>query len=133
MDIRKRLFLVLLAIFFVTMGGSTGYFLLYGGESKFIDCMYMTVISLTGVGYGEIIKVTGNVPAQIFTMVLIIFGMGIIFYGISALAAWIIEGDLSGILRKKKMLKKIKKLKNHYIVCAAARLACSSSQSLSRI
>lgn len=117
MDIRKRLFLVLLAIFFVTMGGSTGYFLLYGGESKFIDCLYMTVISLTGVGYAEIIKVTGNVPAQIFTMVLIVFGMGIIFYGISALAAWIIEGDLSGILRKKKMLKEIKKLKNHYIVC----------------
>ena len=117
MDIRKRLFFVLLAIFFVTMGGATGYFLLYGGKSGFIDCLYMTVISLTGVGYGEVFVVTGNVPAQIFTMVLITCGMGIIFYGISALAAWIIEGDLSGILRKKKMLKEIKKLRNHYIVC----------------
>lgn len=99
------------------MGGATGYFLLYGGKSGFIDCLYMTVISLTGVGYGEVLVVTGNVPAQIFTMILITCGMGIIFYGISALAAWIIEGDLTGILRKKKMLKEIKKLRNHYIVC----------------
>ena len=77
----------------------------------------MTVISLTTVGFGEVIKVTGNVPAQIFTMLLIIFGMGIILYGISTVTALIIEGELSGILRKKKMLKRISKMKNHYIVC----------------
>jgi len=117
MDIKKRLLFVVLAVFIVTMGGTIGYYLLYAGKTSFIDCMYMTVISLTGVGYGEIIAVTGNVPAQIFTMALIVFGMGIIFYGISALAAMIIEGDLSGILRRQKMVKEIKKLKDHYIVC----------------
>jgi voltage-gated potassium channel len=117
MDIRKRLFFVLLAVFIVTMGGTFGYYLLYSGQSRFIDCMYMTVISLTGVGYGEVTEVTGNIPAEIFTMALITFGMGIIFYGISTLAAMIIEGDLSGILRRQKMVKQIKKLKNHYIVC----------------
>lgn len=98
MDIRKRLFLVLLAIFVVIMGGTNGYYLLYGGRHGFVDYIYMTVISLTGVGYGEVMQVTGNIPAQIFTMILITFGMGIIFYGISTLAAAIIEGELSGIL-----------------------------------
>ncbi|MDX2441122.1 MAG: potassium channel protein, partial [Desulfobacterales bacterium] len=78
---------------------------------------YMTVISLTTVGFGEVIEVTGNVPAEIFTMLLIIFGMGIILYGISTVTALIIEGELSGILRKKKMFKRISKMKNHYIVC----------------
>lgn len=117
MDIRKRLFVVMLTIVAVIMAGANGYFILYRGESGFIDCLYMTIISLTGVGYGEVIQVTGNIPAQIFTMVLITFGMGIIFYGISTLTAMMIEGQLSGILRKNKMINRIKRLRNHYIVC----------------
>ena len=82
-----------------------------------MDCVYMTVISLTTVGYGEVIEVTGNIPAQIFTMILIIFGMGIILYGISTITAIIIEGELTGILRKKRMLKEIQKLHHHIILC----------------
>ncbi len=117
MTIKKRLFLVLLGIFFVVMAGTNGYYLLFGRQSGFIDCMYMTVISLTGVGYGEVLQVTGNVPAQIFTMILITFGMGIILYGISAMTALIVEGELSGILKRQRMQKDISKLKDHYIVC----------------
>jgi voltage-gated potassium channel len=82
-----------------------------------MDCVYMTVVSLTTVGYGEVIEITGNIPAQIFTMILIIFGMGIILYGISTMTAIIVEGELTGILRKKRMIKEIQKLKNHIIVC----------------
>jgi len=69
------------------------------------------------VGYGEVIEVTGNDTAQIFTMILITFGMGIILYGISSLTALLLEGELSGIFRKKKMAKQIDKLNDHYIVC----------------
>ncbi|MDX2439274.1 MAG: ion channel, partial [Desulfobacterales bacterium] len=83
MSIKKRLYLILLSISLVVLAGSTGYYILFGGEPKFMDCVYMTVISLTTVGFGEVIEVTGNVPAEIFTMLLIIFGMGIILYGIS--------------------------------------------------
>ncbi len=77
----------------------------------------MTVVSLTTVGYGEVIEVTGNDTAEIFTMVLITFGMGIILYGISSLTALLLEGELSGLFRKKKMAKQIGKLADHYIVC----------------
>ena len=106
------------------MLGSTGYFFLFGEESSFIDCIYMTIISITTVGYAEVLDVSSNIYAQIFTMVLIVFGMGIILYGISTLTAMIIEGELSGILRKKKMLKKIKQLSNHYIVCGGGETGC---------
>jgi voltage-gated potassium channel len=99
------------------MAGSTGYYIIFGGEPKFLDCVYMTVVSLTTVGYGEVIEVSGNATAQVFTMLLITFGMGIILYGISSLTALILEGELSGILRKKKMAKQIDKLNDHYIVC----------------
>ncbi len=117
MNILKRLYLVLLAIVLVIMAGSFGYYILFGGRQSMLDCVYMTVISLTTVGYGEIVEVTGNPPAQVFTMILIVFGMGIIAYGIGTLSALLIEGELSGILRTKKIFKRIARLSNHVIVC----------------
>lgn len=117
MHIKKRLLFIACAVFAVVMLGSVGYFILLGGKPRFMDCIYMTIISLTTVGYGEILEVRGNVSVEIFTMLLITFGMGVILYGISSLTALIIEGELSGILRKNKMEKQIAKLNNHYIVC----------------
>ena len=117
MKIRKRLYFLLVLIFVVVTAGSTGYYIIFDGKPKFLDCVYMTVVSLTTVGYDEVIPVTGNDAAQIFTMVLVTFGMGIILYGISSLTALILEGELSGILRKKRMAKQIDKLSDHYIVC----------------
>ena len=117
MPIKRRLFFISLAILSVVLGGSAGYYVLLAGKQRFMDCVYMTVISLTTVGYGEIFDIRGNFAVEMFTMVLITFGMGVILYGISTLTALIIEGELSGILRKKKMEKQIRKLQNHYIVC----------------
>jgi voltage-gated potassium channel len=120
-DIKRRLIYILFAVFGVIWAGSFGYYLIFQGHHEFMECLYMTVISLTTVGYGEIIEITGNVPAEIFTMFLILFGMGVILYGISTLTAIIIEGELSGILRRKKMEKKIQKLRDHYIVCGGGK------------
>jgi len=117
MNLRRRLYFLLALIIVVHLVGSLGYFIIFGGEPEFLDCLYMTVVSLTTVGYGEIIEVTGNDTAQIFTMLLITFGMGIILYGISSLTALFLEGELSGLLRKKRMAKQIDKLDDHYIVC----------------
>ena len=124
MIIKKRLYFVLIAIFVIISAGSIGYYILFGGKPKFMDCIFMTVISLTSVGYGEILQVTGNAYAQIFTMILITFGMGILLYGISSMTALLVEGDLTGILRKKQMDKQIKKLNNHYIVCGGGETGC---------
>ncbi|MBA3037741.1 MAG: hypothetical protein FP814_14775, partial [Desulfobacterium sp.] len=117
MDIKKRLYFILFTIFLVVLAGSSGYYILFNGKPKYMDCLYMTVISMTSVGYGEILPISGNIPAQVFTMILITFGMGIILYGISTLTAITIEGELSGILRKNKMEKDIRKIHNHVIVC----------------
>ena len=117
MGIQQRLQYVVFFIFLTVLGGSLGYYILFEGEPAFLDCIYMTVISLTSVGYGEVLQVTGNPYAQLFTMFLITFGLGIIMYGISTLTAVIVEGEFSGILRRKSMEKRIAKLDNHYIVC----------------
>lgn len=114
---KKQFFFVIIAVLMIILGGSLGYYLIFKGESSYIDCLYMTVISLTTVGYGEVVAVTGNVSAQIFTMILVTFGAGVIVYGFSTMTAMLIEGELSGLLRKKKMEKQIKQVDGHYIVC----------------
>ena len=117
MGIRRRLVYAVAILIGTILVGSSGYYILFEGNSSFLDCLYMTVISLTTVGYGEVLGITGNPSAQIFTILLITFGMGIILYSISSLTAIIIEGELTGMLRRRKMEKKINALSDHYIVC----------------
>ncbi len=117
MNIKSRLRAVVAAILAVVLYGSLGYYLILGGRVRFLDCLYMTVISITSVGYGEVVPVSGNSWAEIYTMLVITFGLGVITYGISTLTALIVEGEVSGILRKRGMEKKIAKLHGHVIVC----------------
>ncbi|RLC32715.1 MAG: potassium channel protein, partial [Deltaproteobacteria bacterium] len=117
MELKKRLYFLVMTSLLVVVAGSCGYFILFGGRYGFLDCLYMTVISLTSVGYGEVLPITGNTAAQVFTMLLITLGLGVILYGISTLAALFIEGEVSGFMRESKMKKKISALSDHYIVC----------------
>ena len=117
MNIQSRLRAVVAAILSVVLYGSIGYYLIFWGEQSFLSCVYMTVISITSVGYGEVIPVSGHPGAQIYTMLVITFGLGVITYGISTLTALIVEGEVSGILRKRGMEKKIAKMHGHIIVC----------------
>ena len=117
MGIRRRLLFAIVILVSTMLMGSSGYYILFEGRSSYLDCLYMTVISLTTVGYGEVLGITGNAGAQVFTMLLITFGMGIILYCISTLTAMLIEGELTGMLRRRKMENKINALSGHYIVC----------------
>lgn len=117
MEIQSRLRAVFAAILTVVLYGSIGYYIIFAGKEKFLDCVYMTVISITSVGYGEILPITGRPFAQVYTMLVITFGLGVITYGISTLTALIVEGEVSGILRKRSMEKKIAKMHGHFIVC----------------
>jgi voltage-gated potassium channel len=108
---RLRLAFLLLAIVFVC--GISGYMVIEGWG--FLDSLYMTVITIASVGYMEVNPLT---PAgRLFTIFLIIFGMGILLFGISTFTAFLVEGELGEILRRRTMEKKIAKLQGHYIVC----------------
>ena len=114
--IKKRLTTFSLVILLVILTGSVGYALIFKGQASIIDCIYMTVISITSVGYGEVLKISGNPVAQIFTMGLITFGMGLILYAISSITALFIEGELSGARRRRRMKKEIEGLLGHIIL-----------------
>jgi voltage-gated potassium channel len=116
----KRLITGFLAIMLVVIGGGVGYYLIGKGAWSFGDCLYMTVITVTTVGYDEVLKGMDTVPyARAFTVVLLMFGTGSLVYFASTVTAFIIEGDLNNILMASRLKKRIKRMKGHVIVCGA--------------
>jgi voltage-gated potassium channel len=98
--------------------GSLGFVWLEGWN--FFDSLYMTVTTLTTVGYGEIHPL--NQIGRIYNMVLILTGMGVLFYVVGSLARVVIEGEIRSALGKRKLIKHIRRLKNHYIICGFGRI-----------
>ncbi len=93
--------------------GAEGYVLIEGWD--YVDALYMTVITLATVGFSETHPL--SFEGRIFTMVLIMGGLGIITYGVTAITTFVVEGEMRGYLRRNKMNKAIGKMEKHFIVC----------------
>lgn len=118
---QARLIQASVAMAIVFSGGTLGYWWLTDGAYSFVDCAYMTVVTLSTVGYEEAIPVLGHPDRQAFTMGLLFTGMGAIFYFASAMAAFIIEGDLFQYMRRRRMERQIEALTGHFVVVGAGR------------
>jgi voltage-gated potassium channel len=119
-SLRNRLLVGFLALSFVVGGGTLGYWIIGGGDWPAADCLYMTVITVTTVGYGEILPNMDHTHyARGFTIVLLVFGTGVLVYFASTITAFIVEGDLKNILAAQRLRKRIRRMKDHIIVCGA--------------
>jgi voltage-gated potassium channel len=98
--------------------GSLGFVWLEGWD--FFDALYMTVTTLSTVGYGEVHPLTHI--GRLYNMVLILSGMGVMLYIVGSLARVLIEGEIRSALGKRKLIKHIRRLKNHYIICGFGRI-----------
>lgn len=98
--------------------GSLGFVWVEGWS--FFDGLYMTLTTLTTVGYGEVHPL--DRAGRIYNMLLILAGMGLMLYIVSALARVVVEGELKDVLGKRKLSKQIKRLKSHYIICGFGRI-----------
>ncbi len=111
---------LLLVVVFIF--GTLGFFILGGGKWTLFNCAYMTSITLTTVGYGEILEDFGT-NGRLFAMVLMWSGMGVALYAVSTITGFVVERKFSRILMERKMEKSIAALKNHFIVCGGGNTA----------
>ncbi len=119
-SLKKRLLAGFLFLIATVFGGAAGYYTIGGGQWSFMDCLYMTVITVTTVGYGETLAGMDKMDAaRDFTMLLLVFGTGSIVFFASMITAFVVEGDLRDVLAANKLKKRMKRMKDHVIVCGA--------------
>jgi voltage-gated potassium channel len=95
---------------------------------NFLDALYMTVITISTVGYREVNQV-GDV-GRIFTILLVFIGVGFTMYVAAAVVQFMVEGRIRIILGRRRLDKKLDRLKNHYIVCGYGRIGRVLSKNL---
>lgn len=105
----------------ILLAGTVGYIFLEGWP--FIDALYMTVITLATVGFNEVHQLSR--AGRVFTMVLIMVGVGFVFYLAGSIIQFMVEGRIRDILGRRKLEKELRKQKDHYIVCGYGRVGSS--------
>ena len=111
--IHKTLFLV----FSIILLGVAGYMVL--SNYSFVDALYMTVITITTVGFGEVKPFTPE--EKIFTVILILTSISVFGYAVSTFSEYLVSGKLFEHFKHRKVEKQIKNLKSHTIVCGFGR------------
>ncbi len=98
--------------------GTLGYMAIE--EWGLLDALYMTVITISTVGFGEVHPVSDQ--GRMLTMIILISGLGVMGYLVGTLTQTLVEGQLLRIMGRKKLERQIKALKDHYIICGYGRM-----------
>lgn len=116
----------LVALSGVFVLGTVGYMLIEGWSLS--DAVYMAVITLATVGFGEVHPLSD--AGRVFTSFLILLGVGTVAYGLGALVDYVVNAELSGELRRRRMLRNLERLQDHVIVCGFGRVGEHSADTL---
>lgn len=117
----RRVLVALLVLACVTITGGVVLWFATGRVYAISDAIYFAVITVSTVGYGELPDMTAHHSARVVTSVLIVAGIGAIAFFQSTLTALLVEGAIGKAFRKRRMEKRIKALKDHFIVAGAGR------------
>lgn len=117
-ELKKRLILSVVLIVLIVSFGTAGYMSIEGWN--YLDSIYMTIITITTVGFKEIHDLSFS--GKLFTIILIISGVGTVLYALSTGAKLVLEGELQEIYGRKRLEKKLKELKDHFIICGHGRM-----------
>jgi len=115
---RTALLTALLALLALNAVGVAGYMVISG--MSFIDALWMTVITLTTVGYREVHDL--DTAGRLFTIGLLVGGLGIVFYSATLVARDVIEGEIQHTLGRRRVQRQIAHVADHYIVCGFGRM-----------
>ena len=115
-EIRKVWVIVwFLIILFTT--STLGYMMIEG--LSFLEALYMTVITISTVGFREVVDLSPS--GKMFTVFIILAGLGTGAYALTSITSFVLEGKFKDIVRRSRMEKKIADLENHYIICGAGK------------
>lgn len=95
-----------------------------------MDALFMTIITMSTIGYGEVHKLTPS--GQLFTIGIIVLSIGLAGYALSGLGAFIMEGEFKRFLRGRRMDKDISNLTDHIILCGLGRVGLRIAEELNR-
>jgi voltage-gated potassium channel len=115
--LRQLVKLVLLSLILLAVG-TAGYILIEGWGP--VDALYMTVITLATVGFSEVHGLGAS--GRIFTIVLSLLGVSFTLYMVGSVVQFLVEGRIQLVLGRRKLDKRIRQLKGHYIVCGYGRI-----------
>ena len=101
--------------------GTCGFYFAGGERANWSDAVYMTLITISTVGYGEIVHIDGF-GERLFAGLMSIAGLGTLTFLFTSLTVFFLEKDLDRSLRRRRMEKRIKKLQHHFIVCGFGRV-----------
>jgi len=119
----ERIVALAVLLFFVSVGG---YMWLEG--YSLVDAVYMTAITLSTVGYGEVRPLSDM--GRLFTVGVIIVGVGTGAYLFSTIAEYIVAGEFQGTLKQRRVMRAIKKLRDHYVICGYGRVGQQVAEEL---
>jgi voltage-gated potassium channel len=100
------------------VSGIAGYMVIE--RWAFIDALYMTILTITTVGYGEVQPLSQS--GKVFSIVLMVGGVGGVLYTLSLFIQYLLEGQFGITLRRRRMKTEIAKLKEHIILCGYGRM-----------
>ncbi len=124
-DAIRRIAIAVVALFIVTVFGTVGYVVLGFGP---LDALYQTVTTVATVGFREVQPL--DHAGQVFTMVLIVLGVGTVLYNLGVLVEAVTEGHLREYLWRSRMDRDIAHLRDHVIVCGHGRVGRSATLQL---
>jgi voltage-gated potassium channel len=112
---KREIFVAGFALVLVVLIGTVGYGVLEG--MTWLDGLYMTFITLTTIGFGEVNPLSG--PGKVFTIAISIFGIGIVAFMATRTAQVLVRYQR---LQQRFMTRKIERLEDHYVICGYGRL-----------
>ena len=116
----------------VATAGTLGYHYIGRPNASWIDSFYMTFITISSIGFGEIVDLSQHPMGRLFTVFVAIVGIGTLSFLFSTLVALLIDSDLNADLRRKRMESKIAALRGHYIVCGIGRVGSNVANELAK-
>ena len=123
--------MILISLLLVATG-TVAYPLIEGPKWTHFDGLYMTVITLTTLGYGEIPEPLSR-PGRAFTMILALGGIFVLFYIATDIIRGIVTGELRELLGKERMDDALRHLHGHTIVCGYGRMGKIVCDELERL